>query len=170
MFLSATMAGSRQPGGRKEDRFLDVQLHAVRKLRVHWPISGGTFAQLAQGKADAFRDDPGIAALLRALAQFQELGDFGTYKHVFESGVGFEGFTTAEGANPTLGRVGEQTLSPTFVFTTYFDASLEDAAVERFMRQIVDIHPWEVPVIELEGPLSVTSTALAPVTQGAAAS
>lgn len=164
------MAGSRRPGGRKEDRFLDVQLHAVRKLRVHWPISGTTFAQLAKGEADAFRHDPGIAALLQALAQFQELGDFGNYKHVFESGLGFEGFTTAEGANPTLGRVGEQTLSPTFVFTTYFAASLEDAAVERFIRQIVDIHPWEVPVIELEGPLRVTSTALAPITKGAAAS
>ena len=164
------MAGNRQPGGRKEDRFLDVRLHPVRKLRVHWPISGTTFAQLAQGEARAFQDDPGIAALLQALAQFRELGDFGNYKHVFESGLGFEGFTTAEGANPTLGRVGEQTLSPTFVFTTYFDASLADAAVERFMRQIVDIHPWEVPVIELTGPISVSSTALAPNTEGAAAS
>jgi len=164
------MAGIRQPGGRKEDWFLDVQLHAVRKLRVHWPISGTTFAQLATGEADAFRNDPGIAALLRALAQFQELGDFGNYKHVFESGLGFEGFTTAEGANPTLGRVGEQTLSPTFVFTTYFDASLADAAVERFMRQVVEIHPWEVPVIEVTGPISVSSTALAPTVKGAAAS
>ncbi|RDV10967.1 hypothetical protein DXK94_07305 [Arthrobacter sp. RT-1] len=164
------MAGNRQRGGRKEDRFLDVQLHPVRKLRVHWPISGTTFAQLAKGKASAFRDDPGIAHLLQALTQFRELGDFGNYKHVFESGLGFEGFTTAEGANPTLGRVGEQTLSPTFVFTTYFDASLEDAAVERFMRQIVDIHPWEVPVIELTGPISVSSTALAPATEGSAAS
>jgi hypothetical protein len=61
--------------------------------------------------------------------------------------------------------VGEQTLSPTFVFTTYFDASLEDAAVERFMRHLVDIHPWEVPVIEVTGPISVSSTALAPVAE-----
>jgi hypothetical protein len=164
------MAGIRWPGGRKEDRFLDVQLHPVRKLRVHWPISGTTFAQLAKGEAAAFRDDPGISHLLEAVAQFRELGDFGNYKHVFESGLGFEGFTTAEGANPTLGRVGEQTLSPTFVFTTYFDASLADAAVERFMRQVVEIHPWEVPVIEVTGPISVSSTALAPKAEGAAAS
>ena len=104
----------------------------------------------------------GKTHLLQALAEFRELGDFGNYKHVFESSLGFEGFTTAEGANPTLGRVGEQTLSPTFVFTTYFDASLGDAAVERFMRRLVDIHPWEVPVIEVTGPVSVSSTALAP--------
>lgn len=147
---------------------MDVHLHRVRKLRVHWPISEATFTRLSTGDAAAFGDDPGIAALLQALSQFGELGDFGNYKHVFESGLGFEGFTSAEGANPTLGRVGEQTLSPTFVFTTYFDASLEDAAIERFMRQIVDIHPWEVPVIELTGPISVSSTALAP--QGAVAS
>ncbi|MCD5342650.1 hypothetical protein LR392_10495 [Arthrobacter sp. AK04] len=141
---------------------MDVQLHPVRKLRVHWPISSSTFGQLSKGEPDAFRDDPGIAHLLQALAEFRELGDFGNYKHVFESSLGFEGFTTAEGANPTLGRVGEQTLSPTFVFTTYFDASLGDAAVERFMRRLVDIHPWEVPVIEVTGPVSVSSTALAP--------
>lgn len=154
---------------------MDVQLHPVRKLRVHWPISGTTFGQLSKGRPDAFRCDPGIAHLLQAMAEFQELGDFGNYKHVFESSLGFEGFTTAEGANPTLGRVGEQTLSPTFVFTTYFDASLEDAAVERFMRHLVDIHPWEVPVIEVTGPISVSSTALAPtaevpVAEGATAS
>lgn len=154
---------------------MDVQLHPVRKLRVHWPISGTTFGQLSKGEPDAFRDDPGIAHLLQALAGFRELGDFGNYKHVFESSLGFEGFTTAEGAHPTLGRVGEQTLSPTFVFTTYFDASLEDAAVEGFMRHLVDIHPWEVPVIEVTGPISVSSTALAPtaeapMAEGAAAS
>lgn len=154
------MAGNRQHGGRKEDGSLDVSLHPVRKLRVHWPISDSTFSQLATGKAAVFEDDPGIAALLRALGQFRELGDFGNYKHVFESGLGFEGFTTAEGANPTLGTVGEQTLSPTFVFTTYFDAGLEDAAVERFLRQIVDIHPWEVPVIELTGPIRVSGASV----------
>ena len=154
---------------------MDVQLHPVRKLRVHWPISGTTFGQLAKGEPGAFQDDPGIANLLQALAEFGELGDFGNYKHVFESGLGFEGFTSAEGANPTLGSVGEQTLSPTFVFTTYFDAALENGAVERFLRRIVEIHPWEVPVIELTGPISVSSSALAPMAEapmvkGAAAS
>lgn len=140
---------------------LNIEMKSVRKLRVHWPIASESFVRLAQGEAGAFQDDQGIAALLQALADSPELGDFGNYRHVFESGLGFEGFTVTEGANPTLGQVGQRTISTTFVFTTYFDAALDDAAVDRFVRRIVDIHPWEVPVIELSGPVCVSSTTMA---------
>jgi hypothetical protein len=145
-------------------------MKSVRKLRVHWPIASEIFARLAKGEAEAFQDDQGIVALLQALAESPELGDFGNYRHVFESCVGFEGFTVTEGANPTLGQVGQRTISTTFVFTTYFDAALDDAAVDRFMRRIVEIHPWEVPVIELSGPVNVSNTALAAVYENETAS
>ena len=145
-------------------------MKAVRKLRVHWPIAPETFSRLAKGDAEAFKDDAGIAALLQALSESPDLGDFGNYRHVFESGLGFEGFTCTEGATPTLGEVGQETVSPTFVFTTYFDAALDDAAVERFLQHIVDIHPWEVPVIELTGPISVSNAALPAVFESQGAS
>lgn len=145
-------------------------MKAVRKLRVHWPISPETFSRLAKGDAEALKDEAGIVALFQALAESPDLGDFGNYRHVFESGLGFEGFTCAEGANPTLGAVGQETISPTFAFTTYFDAALNDAAVERFVQHIVGIHPWEVPVIELTGPISVSNTALPAVPESRAAS
>ena len=145
-------------------------MKSVRKLRVHWPIASETFSRLATGDAEAFKDEAGIAALLQASSESTDLGDFGNYRHVFESGLGFEGFTCSEGANPTLGQVGQRTISPTFVFTTYFDAALPDAAVERFLQHIVDIHPWEVPVIELTGPVSVSSATLPAVFESEAAS
>lgn len=145
-------------------------MKSVRKLRVHWPIASESFARLTRGDTEAFQEDQGIVALLRALADSPELGDFGNYRHVFESGVGFEGFTVTEGANPTLGQVGQRTISTTFVFTTYFDAALDDAAVDRFVRRIVEIHPWEVPVIELSGPVGVSSTSLAAAYENQAAS
>ncbi|MDQ0677272.1 hypothetical protein QFZ30_000654 [Arthrobacter pascens] len=148
---------------------MKIEMKAVRKLRVHWPIAPETFSRLAKGDAAAFKEEAGIVALLQALSESPDLGDFGNYRHVFESGLGFEGFTSAEGANPTLGEVGQETISPTFVFTTYFDAALPDAAVERCLQHIVDIHPWEVPVIELTGPISVSHTAL-PVFESRAAS
>jgi hypothetical protein len=134
-------------------------MNSVRKLRVHWPISAETFAQIAAGETEVLKQDKGLSTLLQAVEQFQDLGDFGNYKHVFESGVGFEGFTCAAGAAPTLGEVGKQTFSPTFVYTTYFNAALEDAIVEQFLSRIVDIHPWELPVIELTGPVSVAASA-----------
>lgn len=145
-------------------------MKSVRKLRVHWPIASESLTRLAGAETAAFRDDPGVAALLRTLDDSPELGDFGNYRHVFESGIGFEGFTVAAGANPTLGTVGQRTISPTLVFTTYFDAALDDAAVDRFVRRIIDIHPWEVPVIELSGPVAVSSTALAASVENGAAS
>jgi hypothetical protein len=147
-----------------------VQLNTVRKLRVHWPISTETFARIAAGEVSALQQDPGLAGLLHAVEQFRELGDFGNYKHVFESGVGLEGFTCGEGAVPTLGTVGEQMVSPTFVFTTYFDAALEDEVVERFIKELVDIHPWELPVIEVTGPVRVAGGLRVKDRFGAAAS
>ncbi|MDR6688073.1 hypothetical protein J2Y41_003651 [Arthrobacter sp. 1088] len=141
---------------------MNIELKAVRKLRIHWPIPLDTMTQLASGDLGALESDAGIASLLQALTVTPELGGFGNYHHVFESSAGFEGFTVAEGANPTLGSVGQRTISPTFVFTTYFDDSLPDQAVHELVQRIVDIHPWEVPVIEVSGPLSVSSSAHAP--------
>jgi len=149
---------------------LKIEMKSVRKLRVHWPIASETFSRLARGDGEAFKEEAGIAALLQALSESPVLGDFGNYRHVFESGLGFEGFTCTDGANPTLGQVGQRTISPTLVFTTYFDAALDDVAVERILQRIVDIHPWEVPVIELNGPISVSSTALPAVLESEAAS
>ena len=149
---------------------MKIEMKSVRKLRVHWPIASETFSRLARGDGEAFKEEAGIAALLQALSESPDLGDFGNYRHVFESGLGFEGFTCTDGANPTLGQVGQQTISPTLVFTTYFDAALDDVAVERILQRIVDIHPWEVPVIELNGPISVSSTALPAVLESEAAS
>ncbi|MDI2033673.1 hypothetical protein [Paenarthrobacter nitroguajacolicus] len=140
---------------------MNIELKPVRKLRIHWPIPVETMTQLASGQLHALEADSGIASLLDALTAIPELGGFGNYHHVFESSAGFEGFTVAEGANPTLGSVGQRTISPTFVFTTYFDDSLDDDAVQRLVQAIVDIHPWEVPVIEVSGPLSVSSSVAA---------
>lgn len=148
---------------------MKIEMKSVRKLRVHWPIASESFSRLAQGDLEAFKGEAGIVAMLQTLSASPDLGDFGNYQHVFESGLGFEGFTCTEGANPTLGQVGQRTISPTFVFTTYFDAALDDAAVQRFVQHIVDIHPWEVPVIELTGPVSVSSPALPAVYESKAA-
>ncbi|WP_223942704.1 hypothetical protein [Arthrobacter sp. StoSoilB22] len=149
---------------------MKIQLKPVRKLRIHWPIPAETMTRLAGGDLSALERDAGISSLLQALTESPELGGFGNYHHVFESSAGYEGFTVAEGANPTLGSVGQRTISPTFVFTSYFDDSLEDDAVHQLVQRIVDIHPWEVPVIEVSGPLSVSSSSLTSVGHQAVAS
>ncbi|WP_458108074.1 hypothetical protein M1D51_00260 [Arthrobacter sp. R3-55] len=140
---------------------MNIELKPVRKLRIHWPIPVETMKQLAGGDLGALDADAGITSLLNELQSAPELGGFGNYHHVFESSAGFEGFTVAEGAKPTLGTVGQRTISPTFVFTTYFDDSLDQHTVQELVQRIVDIHPWEVPVIEVSGPLNVSSSSAA---------
>ena len=44
---------------------MKIEMKPVRKLRVHWPIASETFSRLASGDAEAFKDEAGIAALLR---------------------------------------------------------------------------------------------------------
>ena len=131
----------------------------VRKLRIHWPIERQTLSRLATGDTSVFDDDPRMAALLASLRDIPELGDFGVYRNVFESGLGFEGFTVGEGANPTLGTIGERTVSPTFLLTTYVDADLPDDALSAIVQSIINIHPWEVPVLEVSEPLNISATA-----------
>jgi hypothetical protein len=140
----------------------------VRKLRIHWPIERQTLSRLAVGDTAVFDDDPRLAGLLASLRDMPEVGNFGIYRNVFESGLGFEGFTVGEGANPTLGTVGGRTVSPTFLLTTYLDADLPDEAVGAIVQSIIDIHPWEVPVLEVSEPLNISASAPANVlAQGA---
>lgn len=138
---------------------MNIGMRRVRKLRVHWPIHAVSLRRLAEGDLEVLKADPGLASLFDTLESCPELGDFGNYRHVFESSLGFEGFTASEAANPTLGRAGERTLSPTFVLTTYLDADLGDETVDRLLERMMEVHPWEVPVIELSDPVRVSTAA-----------
>jgi hypothetical protein len=144
---------------RKRHSEMNIGMKNVRKLRVHWPVRSGTLKRLADGDLRAFEEDQSMVPLFGFLESSPELGDFGSYRQVFESSLGFECFTVAEGANPTLGSPGERTISPTFVLTTYFDADLAEEAVDRLLHRIIDVHPWEVPVVEISGPVRVSTAA-----------
>ncbi|KQR62325.1 hypothetical protein ASF98_15495 [Arthrobacter sp. Leaf337] len=136
---------------------MDVAMKSVRKLRVHWPIGAVSLRRLVEGDLEVLKTDPGLSSLFDTLESCPDLGDFGNYRHVFESSLGFEGFTASAAANPTFGRAGERTLSPTFVLTTYLDADLPDEAVSRLVGRMIEVHPWEVPVIELSEPVRVSA-------------
>ncbi|WP_427019062.1 hypothetical protein ACQCSX_14720 [Pseudarthrobacter sp. P1] len=132
-------------------------MRQVRKIRIHWPINGSSLAGLAAGKTEAFESDEDMRLLLELLRSTPQLGDFGVYSHVFEAGIGFEGFTTGAGANPTLGMVGERTVSPTIIFTTYLDADTGEELLQVILSRLVGVHPWEIPVIELSEPFHLVA-------------
>jgi hypothetical protein len=69
--------------------------------------------------------------------------------------MSMHGFTATAAAQPTLGQVDAQTLSPTAIITTYVDASADGAAIDAALEALVRAHPWEIPVIELSGELDL---------------
>ena len=108
-----------------------------------------TFVALSRGELGAIERDPTAARMLAIIRADNSLGDFGLYKGVFELTTGIEGFTPTSEASPAAGEAGCCTLSPTAVITTYVDAAATDAQLSVAMRQLIEAHPWETPVIEI---------------------
>lgn len=134
---------------------------AVRALTVRWPVDAETLGAVVRGDLAAVAAADGrLGALLDVLRASAHLGDFGLYQDVFEATVGVEGFTPTSGANPSLGSVGTSTLSPTITLTTYLDARLSEETLDEVLAAVVAAHPWQIPVIELSGPMDLVSRSL----------
>lgn len=116
-------------------------------VKIHCPIAPATLAALLAGDAAALDADPAAAALMSLLRAGSPLGDFGLYHGVVEIAPGWEHFTPAAGANPTLGAANTASLSPTVILTTYAPA---DADITGALAALMAAHPWEVPVIEVQ--------------------
>lgn len=121
----------------------------VRVLRLSWPVDPGTLAALQAGQTDALDQDPSLAGLLAALRADNPLGDFGLYQAVAEISPCWELFQPQGGANPTLGTAGAPQVSTNLMVTIHVDAAAPQAEFEAVLDRLVDLHPWEVPVIEI---------------------
>lgn len=118
----------------------------VVTLRVYCPVTPETFAALAAGQGAALETDAMVAPVLAAMRK-AGLGDFGSYRGVFEAALGIEVFTPTAAASPVLGVAGETSHSPTLILTSWADA--DSAGLEAAIAAIAAAHPWEVPVIEM---------------------
>ncbi len=136
-----------------------VHLRRVRKLRIHCPVDAATLSALLAGDHQALEADTAAAKLLAVIRDEPRLGDFGLYSGVIEIGLGLESFTPSAAATPTLGEAGQVSLSPTVVLTTYVAADLPLADRDPILARLVAAHPWEIPVIELHGPIDLVGPA-----------
>ncbi|RVQ65753.1 hypothetical protein EKN06_12545 [Croceicoccus ponticola] len=121
----------------------------VTTIRVNCPISATTAAAIASGDHAAVDAEPALAAMRAIVAADNPLGDFGLYRAVFELSLGWELFTPATGADPTLGAAGQETMSPTAILSIHVDAAVPDSQLDPLLNALIAAHPWEVPVIEL---------------------
>ena len=121
----------------------------VKVLRLSWPVEPATLAALLSGDAEALDADPSLAKLLAALRADNPLGDFGLYQAVAEVSPCWELFQPQGGANPALGAAGQSQISTNLMVTIHVDAATPDETFEALLGWLVEIHPWEVPVIEI---------------------
>ena len=118
-------------------------------VRIHVPVATETLAAMLAGDGAAAERDPTLAAILGVIREDNPLGDFGLYKGVFELSSGWESFQPGADAQPTLGEAGQMMLSPTAVVAVHAPCLPEDTGFAAALDRIVEIHPWEVPVIEI---------------------
>lgn len=124
-----------------------LRTRRVQVLTMHVPVAAQTLRSLAEGDATAIDGEPALSALLAIVREANPLGDFGAYRAVVELGLGWEMFTPAAAARPTLGAAGVESRSPTVILRVHLpegDAAETDAAIARLLAS----HPWEIPVIE----------------------
>jgi hypothetical protein len=116
-------------------------------VKIHCPIAPATLVALLAGDVTALDADPAASALMSLLRAGSPLGDFGLYHGVVEIAPGWEHFTPAAGASPTLGKADTASLSSTVILTTYAPAG---ADIDGALAALMAAHPWEVPVIEVQ--------------------
>lgn len=124
-------------------------MRRVTALRVHCPVAAGTLAAMLGGDHSAIERDAALAAMTAVVRAHPVLGDFGLYGSVMELVPGWEVFTPAAGATPTLGEAGVTAVSPTVVLKTYAAIDADRALLDAAMAAILAAHPWETPVVEV---------------------
>jgi hypothetical protein len=92
---------------------------------------------------------PQLNLITDLIKRSSPIGKVGFYEGVFEINLGFEGFTPVLGSHSTLGKVGDDVLTPSLQLTTYASEQIEKTKLETFLMTLEEIHPWEHPIIEL---------------------
>jgi hypothetical protein len=127
----------------------NINVDPATAVRIYCPVSARTLQALLAGQSQAMAGEPVLDAVLAIIRSDGGLGDFGLYKGVAEITFGFEQFTPAPGARPASGTLGALSLSPTVVVTTFVRQGATPETVAASLARLMEIHPWEVPVIEI---------------------
>ena len=126
----------------------DFSTRAASAIIIYCPCDPVTFGYFNAGDVGVIDRDPVVAAMLTIIRD-HGMGDFGSYHAVVEISAGIERFLPTAEARPTLGQVGERTMSPTITLTTYVAADWPADRLDAALGALIDAHPWEVPVIEV---------------------
>lgn len=94
---------------------------------------------------------PALGPILSLLRQSAPIGQVGNYIGVYEISNGVEGFTPKAGANPTLGELDLPEATASLRLKTYVPGGVQSTVIAHFVQKLAAIHPWEHPIIEVQG-------------------
>ncbi len=106
------------------------------------PFLGASLEKMAE-------TSPLIKQLIQMLDDNSVVGRVGQYAGVYEIGLGLEGYLPVSNAQPILGEVGVRTRLRTISFKTYVITGSTRNTIDQFVTDVVKIHPWEHPMIEI---------------------
>lgn len=126
-----------------------MKTREITLVRIHVPVAEETLGAMLAGDGAAAERDPVLAQVFGVIRQDNPLGDFGLYTDVAEIAIGWESFRPAAHARPALGEAGKASLSPTVILSLHAPCAPDDPALTAAVDRLLDVHPWEVPVIEI---------------------
>ena len=100
-------------------------------------------------------DEAALAKIIELMKDYIPVGRVGTYDGVYALQENTEGYCPGEESNPAYGQRGQSVQCPGRVLTTYAPEDIEKSVLQDFISHVVEIHPWEHPLIEVYDKLGV---------------
>jgi hypothetical protein len=119
-------------------------LRDFHQIKIYIPVSPERSVSLEENVSHS----EVLQNIIELIKISEPIGTVGNYSGVHEIGAGIEGFTPEENSTPTLGAYGQPERTRTLVLVTYAPLAAEEA-VSVFTTNVVKLHPWEHPVIEV---------------------
>ena len=90
-----------------------------------------------------------VSDIIEVIKRHSFMGRIGNYRGVFETSTGVEGYMPEAGANPTHGQIDELSVVRTVTVSTYASTAITEEQLQRFLDDVIEVHPWELPMIEI---------------------
>lgn len=118
-------------------------------IKIYFPTKFGDY-DFTRTDIDEVRKDNSnpLSKLLTLISSSKIIGKIGNYTGVKEITFGREYYIPSAGSQPAKGQINHEESGEVIIITTYA-LNATDEEIGRFINEVIRIHPWEHPNIEL---------------------
>jgi hypothetical protein len=126
-----------------------MPLFQVTTIKTYLPLLDHNTLTPFSSHSDLFKACPSLLVVSSLIKRSSPIGRVGNYEGVYEFNIGFEAFTPLSGAEPALGEIGIETITPCVELQTFAEGSVPESIVHKFLLELDALHPWELPIIHV---------------------